>query len=140
MFQFWDFPKKFNSYTIFQSMYNLLELNSKSIEELYAIAEELKIEKVKSYSQQDLVYKILDEQAIQGIGRTKPERPKRERIKVKKVTQEEPQQISQQEVVQPQAKENEEKPKPVRKPRNQKKNTPKQEIAEQQQETPDPAK
>lgn len=67
-------------------MYNLLELNNKSLEELYVIAEQLKIQKVKSYSQQDLVYKILDEQAIQGIGKTRPDKPKRERIKVKKVS------------------------------------------------------
>jgi Rho termination factor, N-terminal domain. len=48
-------------------MYDILELNNKSLEELYAIAEKLKISKVKSFSQQDLIYKILDEQAIQGI-------------------------------------------------------------------------
>lgn len=71
-------------------MYNLLELNGKSLEELYVIAEQLKIQKIKSYSQQDLVYKILDEQAIQGIGRTKPDKPKRERIKVKKTVTETP--------------------------------------------------
>ncbi len=52
-------------------MYDIIELSGKSLEELYAIAETLNISKVKSYSQQDLVYKILDEQAIQGVGRVR---------------------------------------------------------------------
>ncbi len=60
-------------------MYDIIELSNKSLDELYAIAEELKITKVKSYSKEDLVYKILDEQAIQGIGR--PMRKQRARIK-----------------------------------------------------------
>ena len=60
-------------------MYDIIELSNKSLDELYAIAEELKITKVKSYSKEDLVYKILDEQAIQGIGR--PMRKQRTRIK-----------------------------------------------------------
>ena len=51
-------------------MYDIIELSNKSLDELYAIADGLKITKVKSYSKEDLVYKILDEQAIQGIGRT----------------------------------------------------------------------
>lgn len=60
-------------------MYDIIELSNKSLDELYAIAEDLKITKVKSYSKEDLVYKILDEQAIQGIGR--PMRKQRTRIK-----------------------------------------------------------
>ncbi len=60
-------------------MYDIIELSNKSLDELYAIAENLKITKIKSYSKEDLVYKILDEQAIQGVGR--PMRKQRERIK-----------------------------------------------------------
>lgn len=60
-------------------MYDIIELSNKSLEELYAIAETLKISKIKSYSKEDLVYKILDEQAIQGIGQ--PIRKQRSRIK-----------------------------------------------------------
>lgn len=60
-------------------MYDIIELSNKSLDELYAIADGLKITKVKSYSKEDLVYKILDEQAIQGIGR--PMRKQRSRIK-----------------------------------------------------------
>lgn len=49
-------------------MYDIIALNGKSLEELYAIAEDLKITKIKSFSRQDLIYKILDVQAIQGVG------------------------------------------------------------------------
>ena len=48
-------------------MYDIMELSNKSLEELYAIAENLNVKKVKSYSKDELVYKILDEQAIQGV-------------------------------------------------------------------------
>ncbi len=59
-------------------MYDIIELNGKSLEELYSIAATLNISKIKSYSKEDLVYKILDEQAIQGVGR--PVRKPRARI------------------------------------------------------------
>ena len=42
-------------------MYDIMELSNKSLEELYAIAENLNVKKVKSYSKDELVYKILDE-------------------------------------------------------------------------------
>ena len=50
-------------------MYDIMELSNKSLEELYVIAENLNVKKVKSYSKDELVYKILDEQAIQGINK-----------------------------------------------------------------------
>lgn len=57
-------------------MYDIIELKAKSYDELLEIAENLKIAKAKSYSQDDLVYKILDEQAIKAA--EKPaEKPKR---------------------------------------------------------------
>lgn len=49
-------------------MYDITELSKKSQEDLIAIAEQLNIAKSKNFSKEDLVYKILDEQAIQGIG------------------------------------------------------------------------
>lgn len=49
-------------------MYDITELSKKSQEDLIAIAEQLKIAKAKNASKEDLIYKILDEQAIQGIG------------------------------------------------------------------------
>jgi transcription termination factor Rho len=45
-------------------MYDILELNQKLVSELREIAKELKIKKVESLRKQDLIYKILDQQAI----------------------------------------------------------------------------
>ena len=45
-------------------MYDILELNKKLLPELREIAKELDIKRVESYKKQDLVYKILDQQAI----------------------------------------------------------------------------
>lgn len=47
-------------------MYNIIQLNDKSLSELQSIASELGITKTDSLSKEDLVYKILDEQAIAG--------------------------------------------------------------------------
>ena len=56
-----------------------MQLSSKSLEELFVIAENLNIKRVKSYTKDELVYKILDEQAIQGVN--KPiQKKKRDRI------------------------------------------------------------
>ena len=45
-------------------MYDIVELNSKLLTELREIAKELQIKKVESYKKQDLIYKILDAQAL----------------------------------------------------------------------------
>lgn len=45
-------------------MYDILELNKRLLAELRDIAKELKIKRVESYKKQDLIYKILDTQAI----------------------------------------------------------------------------
>ncbi|RUT77777.1 transcription termination factor Rho [Ancylomarina longa] len=45
-------------------MYDILELNKKLVPELREIAKELKIKKIESFKKQDLIYKILDQQAI----------------------------------------------------------------------------
>jgi len=50
-------------------MYDIMELSNKSLEELYVIAENLNVKKVKSFTKDELVYKILDEQAIQGVNK-----------------------------------------------------------------------
>ena len=47
-------------------MYNIIQLNDKELSELQSIASELGIKKPESYKKDDLVYKILDEQAIAG--------------------------------------------------------------------------
>jgi transcription termination factor Rho len=45
-------------------MYDILELNKKLLPELREIAKNLKIKRVESYRKPDLIYRILDEQAI----------------------------------------------------------------------------
>ena len=45
-------------------MYDILELNKKLLGELRDISKELKIKRVESFRKQDLIYKILDTQAI----------------------------------------------------------------------------
>ncbi len=45
-------------------MYDIIELSRKLLPDLKEIAKELKISKVDSYKKQDLIYKILDTQAI----------------------------------------------------------------------------
>ncbi len=45
-------------------MYDILELNNKPVVELREIAKEMKISKVTSFKKEELIYKILDQQAI----------------------------------------------------------------------------
>ncbi|ALO16695.1 Transcription termination factor Rho [Salinivirga cyanobacteriivorans] len=47
-------------------MYDILELNKKLVSELKEIAADLKIKKIESLRKQDLIYKILDQQAIKA--------------------------------------------------------------------------
>jgi transcription termination factor Rho len=53
-------------------MYDILELSKKLLPELKDIAKELKIKKPESLKKQDLIYKILDQQAIERTD-SKPE-------------------------------------------------------------------
>jgi transcription termination factor Rho len=62
-------------------MYDILQLNDMLVPELLDIAEQLKIPNAKKLSKQELVYKILDGQAIAGSKGAKPaEDGKRKRI------------------------------------------------------------
>ena len=66
-------------------MYDILQLNDMLVPELLDIAEQLKISGAKKLSKQDLVYKILDTQAIVAGGAAKAaeandDKPKRKRI------------------------------------------------------------
>jgi len=45
-------------------MYDILELNKKLVSELREIAKQLKIKRVEALRKQDLIYRILDQQAI----------------------------------------------------------------------------
>ncbi len=55
-------------------MYDILELNKKLLAELKDIAKELKIKRIDSFKKQDLIYKILDEQAIAASEKKKTEK------------------------------------------------------------------
>ena len=48
-------------------MYDIMELSNKSLEELYVIAENLNVKKVKSYSKDELVYKTAKSVAVKRI-------------------------------------------------------------------------
>jgi transcription termination factor Rho len=62
-------------------MYDILQLNDMLVPELLDIAEQLKIVNAKKLGKQDLVYKILDSQAIAGAKGAKPsDDGKRKRI------------------------------------------------------------
>jgi transcription termination factor Rho len=68
-------------------MYDILELNSKKVTELRDIAKELNIPKIEALKKQDLVYRILDEQAVNPPAKksapdAKPrdERPRKPRV------------------------------------------------------------
>lgn len=71
-------------------MYDILELNDKLLTELRQIAKDLNIKRVEAYKKQELIYKILDQQAIStteirpavaggGAEQSAPEAPKRGR-------------------------------------------------------------
>jgi transcription termination factor Rho len=72
-------------------MYNIIQLNEKDLSELQSIAKELGVKKTDSMTKEQLVYTILDEQAIAGASKRAaapkekeaPQR-KRSRINVKK--------------------------------------------------------
>jgi len=64
-------------------MYDILQLNDMLVPELLDIAEQLKITGAKKLDKQELVYKILDKQAVaasEGKGDASDEKPKRKRI------------------------------------------------------------
>ncbi len=69
-------------------MYNIIQLNDKELSELQSIAKELGIQQVESLKKDQLVYSILDEQAIvkatQKANNGEPQPRKRSRISVKK--------------------------------------------------------
>ncbi|MBR3859675.1 MAG: transcription termination factor Rho [Bacteroidaceae bacterium] len=72
-------------------MYNIIQLSNKELGELQEIANEMGIKGVKSLERQDLIYRILDEQAITGAQKKvaaeedKNERRQRTRINKKEV-------------------------------------------------------
>ncbi len=89
-------------------MYDILELNKKLVSELRAIAKELGLKKTEKLKKQDLIYQILDEQAVSKVKepekkedktekkakrekrpRTKKQEPKEEKVKEQSQSQQE---------------------------------------------------
>ena len=66
--------------------YNILELNEKLLPELRSIAEELGIKKISSLKKEELVYRILDEQAISYAGQQAEKEKEKEAKKAEKQT------------------------------------------------------
>jgi transcription termination factor Rho len=60
-------------------MYDIVELNNKLVGELREIAMKLEIPKVEKLLKQDLIYKILDQQALIPESKPKPESPKQDK-------------------------------------------------------------
>jgi transcription termination factor Rho len=67
-------------------MYDILELSKKLLPELKDIAKELKIKKAESLKKQDLIYKILDHQALEATEYDIP--PKTESEEIPSLTEE----------------------------------------------------
>lgn len=53
-------------------MYDILELNDKLLTELRQIAKDLNIKRVEAYKKQELIYKILDQQAVAASEAVRP--------------------------------------------------------------------
>lgn len=66
-------------------MYNILELKDKSLEDLKVIAQEMGIKKIDASEKDDLVYKILDQQAIDIAGKKVAAQAETNAAKKKKV-------------------------------------------------------
>ena len=64
--------------------YNILELNEKLLDDLKGIAKELGIKKVDALKKEELVYKILDEQAITFAGKQAEKEKEKEAQKAEK--------------------------------------------------------
>jgi len=68
-------------------MYDILQLNDMLVPELLDIAEDLKIENSKKLGKQELIYKILDKQAVMSSEKKSDDNPKqRQRKRIVKAT------------------------------------------------------
>ena len=66
-------------------MYDILELNKKLVNDLRTIARDLGVKKVESIKKQDLIYQILDQQAISNTSKNaNPAKTEKQKIRVKR--------------------------------------------------------
>ena len=101
-------------------MYDILQLNDMLVPELLDIAEQQSISNAKTLEKQELIYKILDKQAVMNSTDKKgaePEKPKRKRIAKPAIAEESSpiEAVNAEEVKEPKAKKVEEKKKPIKK-------------------------
>ncbi len=71
-------------------MYDILELNKKLLPELREIAKSMKIKRVESLRKQDLIYKILDQQAIDSVETDKKKQNEKPQIQKKSYSENKP--------------------------------------------------
>lgn len=64
-------------------MYDILELNEKLLSELRQIAKDLNVKRIESYKKKELIYKILDQQAMVTTEETAPAEPKEKKPRVR---------------------------------------------------------
>ena len=76
-------------------MYDILELSKKLLPDLREIGKELNIKRVESFKKQDLIYKILDKQAVMASETKKPEK----KIAPKATVQKQPEIVFKEEAV-----------------------------------------
>jgi transcription termination factor Rho len=69
-------------------MYDILTLNDKKVAELKEVAQEFNIEKIDKFKKQELIYKILEAQAVRPSTNKKPAEPRPEREDAKSKTTE----------------------------------------------------
>ena len=62
-------------------MYDILQLNDMLLPELHDVAEQLSIPNAKKLNKQDLIYKILDSQALTESGNQKLKRKRQPRVR-----------------------------------------------------------
>ncbi|HEU4608565.1 MAG TPA: Rho termination factor N-terminal domain-containing protein, partial [Chitinophagaceae bacterium] len=68
-------------------MYDILQLNDMLVPELLDIAEQLKVSNAKKLDKQELIYKILDKQAVMNSsGKSAPAEEKGKRKRIVKAT------------------------------------------------------
>ncbi|RHR77099.1 transcription termination factor Rho [Odoribacter sp. AF15-53] len=64
-------------------MYDILELNEKLLSDLRQIAKELNVKRIESFKKKELIYKILDQQAMIATEETAPVEPKEKKPRVR---------------------------------------------------------
>ncbi len=64
-------------------MYDILELNEKLLSDLRQIAKELNVKRIESFKKKELIYKILDQQAMIATEETTPVEPKEKKPRVR---------------------------------------------------------